>query len=271
MARYARSSALRGGTRRFRRRRTSNITKARWQRPSARNQKRLILTNARDIARLKSEARLGRVFTDYQINGQAVLTPGSWTFIRLTDFTGWTPVLRQNIVADNQKNATIMHQVLNTRFSMSTPGGTVLQSPQFWSFFIISPRNSSQGDPNATPFSLGDDYIVNSAVQESLVRLNPGRWKVHAYKYATLAVGAESGLPVVGLSAFQTSSTWRKHQFSLRGRKHIKNPNGNWMDHEFELLPPWQRIFIAVFVDTLNAASTPTLYYDNLSTMLTSN
>jgi len=265
-----RKSNLKGGTAHNRRRRTSQVTKVKYQRPTAHNQKRQIFRNALQIAALRKQANMAKVFTDYQFNGQLQLTPNQWSFVAITDFSGWTPCLRQNMVADREKNATLLRQVLNMRMSMTSPTGAILQAPQYWSLFVITPRAHSQGNP-LTAFVLGDDYIVNNAAQQSLVRLNSGSWKVLASKYATLTVGPESGAPVVGLSGSNPYSTWRKTQISMNRRQLIKNPNGSWIDQSFDLLPPWQRVYIAVFVSTGNPASTPTLWYDSLSTMLTAN
>lgn len=263
-----RSSALKGNNANSKSRRTSNITRAKYQPPTARNQRKQIVSNAYTIAKLVRLARMNKVYTDYQFASQAELTPNVFAFLALTDFSSWNPVLRQNTVARAEKNATLLHIILNLRFSMSAPAG-VVTSPQYWSFFVITPRTHSQGNP-VVAWVNGDDYIFNNPTQQANIRLNPGRWKVLASRYMTLTKVSESQSAVPASDAGNPLTTYRKAQITLKTKTLVKNPNGAWLAQSFDLLPPWQRIYIVVFCSTTDPLSTPRMYYDSVATMLTS-
>lgn len=92
-------NALRGNTRstRTRRRggaRRSSLTKTRYQPPTARNQKRQILSNQSAIKRLQRTTRRHMIYTDWQLLTTIQPINNSWTVQWLCNFPQWASVLR---------------------------------------------------------------------------------------------------------------------------------------------------------------------------------
>lgn len=250
---YARSNRL-GGTgartgRRSTRKRVSNLTKIKYQKPSAKLQRRQILSNARTLARHSRLLAQHKIYTDYQVDDAIMpAASGQWAVARLTDFANWTPVLRQSDVVTEKAHTFVIRMSINFR--------VLLNAADFLGFncFVVTKRkNAAQYDPYTTPPTINTDYIESSQAQGFNLRLNPSLYKVHFSKYFSLTHNALLEPTVATTTSGNPNTTWRKFQVNLPCRMNVTNPaivaagSTSWLHLNFENLPPYHQYFIMVY------------------------
>lgn len=258
------------------RRARPNMSKIRYQAPTARNQKSQIMANARLLARHSRMIRTHRIWTDWQYSIEAILENNVWSCYRLTDFSTWNPVLRQDVnVARSASHTFIDRLVLNFRASLYSAASTGI------SVFIVSPRkNYATRDPSISPPLGVEEWITNTANPGYNVRLNSNVWKVHHARYITLTYNAfDDPLPNPPQGeAGNPFSTYRKWQVTLPCKMGITVPYqpsagpATWKDADFNMLPFYNRYFVMIYNHTVLTAGqdAPYVAFDQLATCINS-
>lgn len=239
---------------RKRRRVASTATRIKYQKPSAGNQKRQILANARTIQRIRASlppplwTDYHRRFTCYGIasvsdNNISQSVQG----FTLTDFSTWIPTMRQSLIVESKSQTTVKKMSMNIRYSLNAA---------YWSqvtVFIVTPRKDYVNKDPLPQGSLqaGSDYILN--LDEMNPRLSPACWKVHYSRSVTMAKGTFLSPPneLGGEQVTsQTSSTWKKGQVLMNMNMKVRVPitNRPWRQLPFDSLGYWQRYYALVFI-----------------------
>lgn len=240
---------------RKRRRTASTTTRIRYQKPTAGNQRKQILANARTIARLRATIP-PPIWTDYNrrfeafgiasvSDNQISLSVQGFT---LTDFSTWIPTMRQSLIVESKSQTTVKKMSLNIRYALNQA---------YWAqvtIFIVTPRKDYVNKDPLPVGSLqsGSDYIVNLDAQNP--RLNPSAWKVHFSRSVTMAKGTFMEPPNEfqgDLYTSQSSSTWKKGQVLMNLNMKIRVPitNRPWRQLPFESLGYWQKYYCLVFIN----------------------
>lgn len=167
------------GQSRKRRRSASVRTRAKWQKPTAKNQKSQILGNAAAISRLRSLLP-PPVYCDWQytLTVPAVISnDGAPTFVQtawdLMDFANtWDPVLRIATTVNNEVSTRILRMNFNMRYNLLDSDWA-----QMTVFVVTLRRDAANRNPVDNPLQSVEDFITNVDLQNP--RLNPARYKVH--------------------------------------------------------------------------------------------
>lgn len=275
------TTARLSGTHGFRRRRRKalrpDMAKIRYQAPTSRNQKSQIMRNARVINRHCNLLRNHRVWTDWQCMNEAIFQSDTWNCFRLTDFSQWNPVLRQNMAVSRMESSTYVDRlVLNLRVSLFAAHSSVV------SFFIVTPRKTfATRDVVTTPPALTTEFIYPQNNPGYNVRLNSNVWKVHACKYMTLTTNGLDNPPAAPIPemAGNPFTTYRKWQVTVPCKMKVTIPYipagsaETWQDTQFDMLPFYNRYFLMVYNHTIQASPTsdaPFLTFDQLATCINS-
>lgn len=270
---YARANGLRGTGRvagkRTTRKGVSNSIKVRYQKPSARNQQKQILSNARTLARHAKLLQQHKIYTDWQFSSPCVpAISGDWSVQRLTDFTAWTSVLRQDPIVAGKSHTFVLRSQINIRCDLGNKDFAA-----FNVFIVTKRKNANQYDPFTTSPSLGEEYIENAQQQGFNLRLNPSVYKVHYAKYATLTQNSLFNAAVPTQTVGMPTSSYRKMQVNLPLKMSVTQPalhglgTGPWLDMHFENLPPYHQYFLMVNASWGGTgAIAPSLNFDQLAT-----
>lgn len=246
------------------RKRTGNATKVKFQAPTARNQRKQILTNALAIKRLYKVAMPRQVFCDWQLVGrQYARIDGAggytttWQAFPLMSTLDWQACLRQddNVVESSQ--TTIQRLCLNLRYSLD------LSNWAQFNVWIVTPRKDAAArDPTAdiaagsNPVQLVD-YI--EGVDAWNLRLNPALYKVHFASYRTLTETTLFQAALPAAPAGNPSTTWAKGQANIKCNCKVRAPTGGdaWKSIPYMSKPYYQRYFLLVAIVSQTPAGAP--------------
>lgn len=270
-------SSLRSYEARKKKRARSLTSRARSAKPTARNQKRQIVSLSRRVAKNTSLLRQQRIYTDYQW-GQTeqrgmFLSPhsGVWAGWRLTDLAQWVPVLRQDMNVITSSKTFALRMQLNLRANIGT-----VQNQCFFNVFLVTCRKDSADALDIQDFIGGMhplvhniDFIDHSENETANVRLNSGKYKVHACKYFTLMPNTGEGPIPADASAGQPSALWRKWQWNVPLKFSFRNPaNHDWKSLSWEHLAYYQKYYLLVYTGSLPDSGYPKFYCDALATCI---
>ena len=264
----ARVNALRKYTAKRKSRRTSNLTKTRFQAPTARNQKRQILTNAKAISRVYKMLP-SPSYCDWQLFGAHESLPNAGdgytnTILAtpLLDPFTWNAVLRKDPVVNQSSTTCVKRMVINMRYFLQDS----IYS-QMSIFVVTLRRDAANRQIDLQPLTENDDFIYGGE-NDWNVRLNPSVFKTHFARYITLTNNVLLGKASVSVGNPQ--STYGKGQITIPLNMNIREPNGlPWKSMQRFQLPPRQRYYLLSFQSTLTAttaASPARITYDCLST-----
>lgn len=242
------------------RRRLNPVSRIRNQAPTAKNQKRQITRLAKRVAKNSKAIAAQKVFTDYQYGTQAPvtrgasfsLTDGTWFGISLTDYSFWQPTLRidQNVV-DSSRTYALRAQI-NCRADI----GSVTQVA-YLNVFLVSPRSDAV-DPiglnppppnNMIQLQQNIDFIQATANPGVNVRLNSGKYKVHACKYITLTPNTFETATPTGDAVGNPYSTWRKWQWNLPLKFSVVQParGQSWKTLDFNQQAHYRKFYLIAY------------------------
>lgn len=272
---YTRANSLKGTGRKTgrSRRRTSQISKVKYQRPTAANQKRQLLRNTRLLNKVAKIQADRRVYTDWQYGGTLNPTVSdAWKVTPLTDFALWEPVLRQDEVSESSSSTYIRNMQLNLRFTLNE------KDYAYISCFVVTMRRNSSGiNPFTTPPAPIKHYITGTGVVGSNIRLNPAIYKVHWCKYMTLTKNSLLHASIAEDTVGNPNTTWRKVQVNLPLKMKVTNPSlfitseGAWTHIPYTNLPYYQRYFLMSYIHYSGSGDgVPVVGYDALSTAINS-
>lgn len=253
------------GQSRKRRRQTSVGTRAKWIRKTPSANRSLIKQNARVIRQIKANMP-PPVRCDWQQLNTLLCVASTDEFAstvtttgrKLTNFSGWRPVLRESLIVNNKSSTTIYRMNMNIRYTLQA---------SYWaqiSFFIVTLRkDSSNRDFDGQQVLVeGQDYIANRVGADAVnvqsfqqnARLNPNVFKVHYARHVSMAQGGylEEPAQIQQNDVVSNSfGTYRKGQVNLKMRMKVRNPVGNlaWGNVTFEQLPYYQKYYIITLVN----------------------
>jgi len=259
-------SALRTYAAKGKRKRTSNVTKVRFQRPTAKNQQKQILSNARMVSKLYKSVMSKRVFCDWQY-ARSFTTPApdpegftrSWFALPLTDFSQWAPVMRRDSNVAESSSTFVQRMVINMRYQLKA------SSYAQYNIWIVTPRKDAAGNDIVARLASGDPTQIPQAGIEYVegadafnMRLNPAVYKVHYAAYKTLTE------TTLFLDAQQPAgnpfTTWSKGQATIKCGINVRVPV---LNQPWTVLPPMQQayykryIMLACIVHDANPEVTP--------------
>lgn len=240
--------------------RVANTTKVKYQPPTARNQKKQIMSNAFAIKKLYKMALPKQVYCDWQYVGQmrsAGYDPSGytkeWFCLPLTDYANWGQVMRRDQLAAESSTTYIRNMTVNMRYNL-------LKSSycQYNVFICTSRRDSSNTD---WPVRIGtgaagypvilDDYIEGPNAWN--MRLNPSIFKVHYAEYKTLTESTLTLPSVPTTGAGNPWSTWAKGQVTLSCKSNVRKPSSvsgaaakSWRTVPYMQQPYYKRYFMLV-------------------------
>lgn len=270
-----RSSLTKMSRTKVRRRRTSVLKRARFQKPTARNQKKQIMGNAMAIRSLKRLVP-PPVYTDYQYSrGYGPFfqpSPADYSSIlcdSLMNMSQWVPVLRRDDNALQSTTTLIKRMQINLRYDLGESNWCQITS------YIVSLRRDAANRTPDIPATLveNQDFIV-STQQGQNARLNSSVFKIHAYRNLSLVSNSWRGdSATAGGSTFASNSalTFGKGQVNLKLNFKIRQPttSSNWKSMTQAQLSPSQRLYILTFFKgSTNDVDDqpPGVFYDCLTT-----
>ena len=251
------------------RRRISIATRAKLKKPTAYNQRRQIVSLAKRVAKNIKYIRSKKVYTDYQWGDSGsgtrgitqLMTNGIWYGWALTDYSRWIACLRSDQNAVESSRTYTMRMQLNFRIDV----GTVTKGA-FLNIFLVTPRTSQTNpitfatpavDGAIAPLVLNNDFIENSQNQGTNVRLNSGKFKVHACKYVTLVSDTFDDAPPTTQTIGNPYSTWRKFQWNVPLKFSIMNPtNRPWRLLPFDQQAFWRKYYLVVYATNNDGGDT---------------
>lgn len=266
---------------RTRKRRTGVIKRARFQRPTARNQKSQIMGNALAIRALK-RLQPPAIWTDYQYSrgyGPFFLpSPNNYSSIlcdKIMNPTEWNPCLRKDSGALASATTIVKRLQINLRYDLGESAWV-----QITTYIVSLRRAAANRDPSDAATLVENNDFITSTQQSQNARLNPAVFKVHAYRNISLMNNAWR-LPKaeVGNDAFASNAalTFAKGQINMKLNFKLRQPTPttaqNWKVMEQEQLPPTQRLYILTFFKGSTANNDdvpPGVFYDCLYTCMNS-
>ncbi len=270
-------SSLKDYESRKRRRRTSLVSRIKYKRPTAFNQKKQLTTLARSVARNSKYLRQQRVYTDYQW-GQAdqrgitaSLNNALWYGWKLTDVTQWEACLRQDANTAQSSITYALRMQLNCRANL----GTVTKLT-YLNVFVISARpddveglNITDNVGGMTQLVPNIDFVEQTANEGANIRLNSGKFKVLACKYMTLLPNTAQAAVPANAAAGNPFSTWRKWQWNIPLKFSIRMPsNRPWTNVLFEDMPYYEKLYFLVYSTSDPSDTNPNIYADALISCL---
>ena len=273
MTKRTRATSLRKYVAKRRRRGTSNLTKTRYERPTASNQKKQILNNAlaiRSVRKLLPTPTycdfqyFGSLFADLQDSPS--FTESLLTAELMTPNL-WASVLRQDDNVSESSTTCVKRMVMNLRYTLASSNWA-----QFTTFVVSIRKDAVNRVINSVGLTKGQDYIKNA--KDYNVRLNPAVFKVHYCRNVSLMINAWEGLPAIaGQSTFASNSaaTFAKGQVSMNLNFKLRQPLGtSWRIMDQSQLGPHQRLFLLTFItqqaDTTTAGAGARIDFDALYT-----
>lgn len=257
-----------------RKRRTSVATKAKYQAPTARNQKRQILGNALDIRALKR--LIGPpVYTDWIYGGEldSRVPDNSYSQTiaqaQLMSPVQWGACLRQDVNVIESSTTVVKRMQINLRYNLRSSNWA-----QFTTFVVSIRKDAADRIINQTGLTEGPDYI-NSLAQDFNVRLNPAVFKVHYVSNKSLTNNswlAPTFNPQGQILAGNPNTTWSKGQVNMNLNFRLRQPSQglSWTAMDQSMLGPSQRLFLISFIvqqsDTPGSLSGANVTFDSLYT-----
>lgn len=211
-----------------RRRKAANTTKIKYEAPTARNQKKQIMSNAFAIKKLYKMALPKQVYCDWQYVGQARSNgydpagfTKEWFCFPLTDFANWGSCLRKDLNVDEGSTTYVRNMSINMRFNLLKSNYC-----QYNVWIVTSRRDASNLDwplKCATPAGypiINQQYIEGPNAWN--LRLNPALFKVHYASYKTLTDNTLTLPADPAQTAGDPWSTWGKAQVNLACKINVR-------------------------------------------------
>lgn len=272
------ASSLRKYTAKPKRKRASTVAKVRYQRPTAKNQQKQILRNARMVTKLYKAALSSRVFCDWQFVGQcraSVPDPTGfnrdWFCFPLTDYAQWGPVMRRDQNVSESSTTMVDRMVINMRYQLQAASWAQ------YNVFIVTLRKDSANNDIPARFAAGQfptagvEYVEGPDAFN--FRLNPAVYKVHYASYKTLT--QNTLLLPANNPAGNPFSTWDKGQATVKAGINVRMPvlGQAWTQLPYMQQAYYKRYFMLVaIVSDANAGTTPArtaeFTFDSLATTI---
>lgn len=243
-----------------RRRRNSTrktVTRAKYTSKTRRNNRSLILSNAKTLVRLDKLTRSHITSCDWCLGTSpetfhvpmlmvynATLGGTDWSVLKLTDFATWNFVLRGNKDVEDENSTVVSYMKLNMRCNMDyTSEGGFLQ------VFLISPTKEN---PNFVPdlISIEDMTRVYQGSGPFMQgRFNPGAITVH--KAWTKSLTTNTMVGPGSPNGPYTPNTWFTGKcYKKLGWKVTSPIDKSWKSIDFDELPYNKQMWLVAQVST---------------------
>ena len=232
------------GRRSFRRRRASVSTRARFQRPSARNQQRQIQSLAKLALRNRRMLSASKSYTDWfqRFNNQNIT--GLWFSQELLRFVDWEAGNRQDADVLVSQNVFLRNMVIEWYANSFNKDQACV-----FEVFVVSIRsNASNWLPSSGPAGVlteGLDY--ENMGSGNMVALNSGVFKVHFAKmFQLFPRDNPDGMDPDPLDfSGNPFTTYRRGKINLSLNMKVRSPAGlSWKNLNMNTLPPNQRLYL---------------------------
>lgn len=245
------TAALKKYTARSKRRRTANTTRIRYQAPTARNQRKQIMTNAKSIKRLYELTLPKQVYTDWQYVGQAFADVDAggaftrtWAAFPLMGFGAWGNCLRQDVNVAQSSSTLVQRLQINMRYILGN------SNYAYFNVFVVTLRKDAANRDPPAEFAAGSfpndpaDFIEGPLGCN--IRLNSALYKVHFASYHTLTDNNLTSPVIADQTSGNPFSTWRKGQVNIQCKANIRNPvrSSRWTQLPYMAVPHYKRYFI---------------------------
>lgn len=248
------TNALGKYTARTKRKRTANATKVKFQRPTARNQRKQIMSNALAIKHLRRVCLPKQVYCDWQLTSAifATLDAGNftrtWGCVPLTNFPGWSQCLRQDDNVGESSTTFVRNLSLNLRYIL---GNSSYANFNVW---IVTPRKDANDRDWPAQINSGVDPVSPTEFTESPnafnMRLNSALFKVHFASYRTLTETTLFQAVNPNFPAGNPNTTWAKGSVNIKCNINVRQPirSGSWRQLLYNALPYYQRYYMLVCI-----------------------
>lgn len=249
----ATTNTIRKFTARGKRKRVGNATKVKYQAPTARNQKKQILSNAKAIKYLYKVAMPQKVYCDWQLFGRQYVNvdPGgsfttTWQAFPLMSLPDWRACLRQDDNVRESSTTFIQRLSINMGYFLD------LSNWCNFSVWIVTPRSSAADRDPTADIAAGQlpvqyiDYIED--VNAYNTRLNSQIYKVHfaSYRSLTETTWFQAALPAA--PAGSPGTTFARGQCNIRCNTKIRRPTAgdSWKEQPYMQIPYYNRYYLLV-------------------------
>lgn len=232
------------------RRRSSVLTRAKYKPRTTTANRKLIMSNAVAIKRIRS-IMPKIIYTDYQykFGSQPFVNLSPNPFFNITNdqlmspFL-WEPVLRKDANVLESSQTMVKRMSMNLRYTLNQANWCQIST------FIVTIRPDAVNRIiNEANLIVNDDYIYGT--DELMPRLNSQLFKVHYRRHVSLMAGAfnqpafeSAGDTLVA----QSSCTLKKGQVNMTLNMKIRQPNGQtWKEMDQSFFGPSQRYFLLNF------------------------
>ncbi len=251
----------RSSGRKFIRRRIGVAKQAMWKKPTARNQRKQIYSNAKSIGRLNARWAKMTVKHSYSEYGLVNLYSSdasgqAYQFIPLMNPQTWTQIFAETNVPVTNKTL-VNSMTIMFRFNVATQ-----PAPVVYHLFIVSCKRSA-GTLDIDKLTNGDHYETTPATSAQgmqNVMLNPKCFKIHRHRKFTLSVNSAGDQIAAKTDGFPPCS-WKDIKYQLYPKMTLRNYDGDWKSMDELDLPPSQRYYALVFFNSSFAAN----YYNTVT------
>lgn len=234
-------------------RRSSTLTRAKYQPRTTKANRSLIKSNAYAIRTLKRLVG-PPVYCDWQFGGTLFSDVDDQGFTlnlaasSLMSPAAWLPKLRQDVNVQEASTTRVLRCQLNLRSSLAGSNRTQM------TIFVVTFRRQAA---NRTIASLtdGDDYI-RSVSEDMNVRVNPAVLKTHYCRNISLTTGAWLQKPYTNAQgtrlAPEPSVTFAKGQVNLKMNLVLRQPESidPWKVMTVDQMSPQNRYYLLCFFNT---------------------
>lgn len=255
MVRRSSATRYRQGTRNGgarRRRRSSLMSRVRYQRPTAYRQKSQIQSLARLAMRSSRILRAHRIFQDWSLEGSLNFAAPGWTISPFMNPIAWQACLRRDLTPLTQSGCFLREM----QFSYFIANNTK-QLPSTISLFLVTLRPQQTFSGSSTSMNADEEYITQGAGNQPL--LNSGIFKVHwsrthqTFPLLQQTVGT-------GGQEFPTGNpqtNYKKGKTTLRLNYRIRSPSDlSWKQLSQEDFPHYQNLYLLSYFQNEDVATT---------------
>lgn len=237
-----------------------SVAKIKYSRPTARNQKRQILSNKSQITKLAKIVRQQRVYTDWFLTSNNIIPTSSWFIQPLTNPGDWRPALRTSLTVTDSVSTTLLSTQIY--FAVYNNGPASAQC----NVYLVSPAHESadrnpfvEGPIEKTEFMASNDG-------SQCITLNRDVFKIRHHKsFLLTTVNPGEGLPAAPVlnfpgdprTCYKKWSTSYRTNFRLMAPTGLVDPGGQylpqkWRSMQIEQLPYHRRVYFMIHVVTAN-------------------
>lgn len=256
-----------GNRRTVRRRRTGVAKKALWKKPTARNQRSQIYSNAKSIGRLYkrwSSMSVRHTYTEgdlinlYDTDGSGV----AYQVIKLTNPLTWKAIFATTNTQGETSKTLLTRIAMSMRFQVHSQ-----PAPVVYNLFVVSLKRSAATLDiaqlqNGTHYETGSAATLQGNVN---VFLSPKVFRIHKWRKFTLARNPESSSQPTPPGTGFPPCSWKDIKCTLYPKTTLKSYDGDWKTLEELDLPATQRKYVLIFYNNSYATgSFNTVTYNNI-------